>query len=491
MPPDLEIVASEEDPQSVACDAVVVGAFAGDDGAVLAPSAAALDETLEGRLSEALRASGYKGKKGEVHTLSTLGHMRAQAIVVTGLGSQDSVTDSDVRRAAGAAARRLSERTIVASAVARDVDGASKAEAEGFLLGAYTFPGYRAEPPASKLNRILLLGADPTALEHGAITAGATLLARDLVNEPPDRLTPTALAARAREAAEVAGLECKVYEKQELEERGFGGLLTVARGSAEPPCLVEIRYRPENPTAKVALVGKGVTFDSGGLSIKPAAGMEQMKTDMAGAAAVLGAMTGLARIKPSVEVLALLPTTENMPGPTAVRIGDVITHYGGRTTEVVNSDAEGRLILGDAIALASEDEPDAIVDVATLTGSVVVALGKKVTGLFASDDGLRAEIRSAASRAGERVWDMPLFDDYATDLESEVADNKNAGTRYGGSIQAAVFLKAFVGKGIPWAHLDIAGPARADGDTDEGPRGGTGVATRTLIAWVEDRGRAG
>jgi leucyl aminopeptidase len=303
-------------------------------------------------------------------------------------------------------------------------------------------------------------------------------------------MTPDILARKAREVADVHGLECTVFEEDELRERGFGGLLDVSKGSSAPPRFIALRYAPEGARGKVALVGKGVTFDSGGLSIKPAKGMETMKTDMSGAAAVLGAMSGLVRLDVKTEVLAFIPATENMVSGDAIKPGDVITHYGGKTSEVLNTDAEGRLVLADALTYASEQEPDAIVDLATLTGAIQIALGKKIAGLFSNDDTLLREIEGAAESSGERLWHMPLASDvYRSEIDSEVADIKNTGTSspYGGASVAALFLREFVGEGIAWAHLDIAGSARADGDHEEVSRGGTGIGTRTLLSWLEGR----
>lgn len=315
------------------------------------------------------------------------------------------------------------------------------------------------------------------------------MLARDLINEPAGTLTPEALARRAQEIADVEGLECTVLDETAIAERGLNGISTVAKGSGVPPRFIELGYRPEAPVAKVALVGKGVTFDSGGLSMKDPKSMETMKTDMSGAAAVIAAMSVLKRLAVRAEVTAYVPAVENMPSGNAVKPGDVIEHYGGNTSEVLNTDAEGRLILGDALALASEADPDAIVDVATLTGSIMIALGRDMIGLFSNDDELAASIDRAADRAGELIWRMPLHRDYRKQLDSEVADFKNVGTRYGGSIVAALFLNEFVPAGTPWVHLDIAGPARSESDDDDGPKGGTGSATRTLIAWLESFGR--
>jgi leucyl aminopeptidase len=337
---------------------------------------------------------------------------------------------------------------------------------------------------------VLFLGNDlDEAVATAQIHADATTTARDLVNEPASILTPEALAARAVEIADVAGLECSVLDERELADRGFGGIVGVGKGSHRPPRLIQMRYRPEAASGRVALIGKGITFDTGGLSLKDARGMVDMKTDMAGAAAVIATMGALARLGVSTEVLALVPACENMPGGNALKPGDVITHYGGRTTEVNNTDAEGRLVLGDALALACEEEMDAVIDVATLTGGISIALGRKSTGLFASDDDLARAIEQAAQAAGERTWRLPLYDDYKRALDSDVADMKNSGGRDASSITAALFLSEFVRDGVPWAHLDIAGTARAASDYDEVTRGGTGTGARTLLEWITARSR--
>jgi leucyl aminopeptidase len=397
-----------------------------------------------------------------------------------------------IRRAAGAIGRRLSDRAVIGSVLHTDLgdaDGATSASVEGFLLGSYKFTAYKSDPRPSKIQEILLPDAGADAVERGVAVAEATALARDLINEPASTLTPDALAARAREVADVGGLTCTVMDETELADKGFGGMLAVAQGSTTPPRLIQLHYKPDGASRKVILVGKGITFDSGGLSLKDPKNMETMKTDMSGGAAVIGTMSALGRLKPNVEVVAIVPASENMPGGEAMKPGDVMRHYGGKTTEVLNTDAEGRLVLADALAYASEMGADAIVDVATLTGSITVALGLKIAGLFSNDDDLAAEILAAGDVAGERYWRMPLFDDFKPELISEVADQRNVGSRWGGSIIAAKFLEEFVADGVRWAHLDIAGPARAEADYDDTPKGGAGFATRTLISWVESVAR--
>jgi leucyl aminopeptidase len=416
-----------------------------------------------------------------------MGRSGASLIAVAGLGPGDSADVSSVRHGAAAAARRLSDHTDVVLALHRTVDGSAAAAAEGFLLGTYSFTSHKSDPKPSKVQTISVLGGSEEEVERGTVLAEATMLARDLINEPPGHLTPTALARKAQEVGDVGGLDVTVLDADQLTDRGFGGIVGVGHGSDEPYCLIQMRYTPEDPKGKVALVGKGVTFDSGGLSLKDGRNMMDMKTDMSGAAAVLGAMSALPRLAPGVEVVAYIPTVENLPSGHSIRPGDVITHYGGRTSEVLNTDAEGRLILADAIAYASEEKPQAIIDVATLTGAMVVALGLKVFGAFATDDALMEELKAASREAGESMWPMPLIKAYEKDLESDVADCKNVAGRWGGAIFAALYLRQFVGKDIAWGHLDIAGSARAESDYDDVSKGGSGVATRTLIHWIEGR----
>ncbi|MGH2807879.1 MAG: leucyl aminopeptidase family protein, partial [Actinomycetota bacterium] len=397
-----QITPSDDSPQQISCDAIVVGAFHADGHVELDDSARAIDEALEGYLSEYLGEVGFKAKAAKIVTLPTMRRIPARAVVVAGLGPRDKADAEVVRRGAGAASKVLSERKSVALALHRGIDGddAVSAAIEGLLLGNYRFGGYKSDPHPSKIEQIRVLGASERTIERAAAIAEATALARDLSNTPPNFLTPDALASKAKEVADVNGLECTIWDEKTLADKGFGGVLGVARGSKQPPRFIHLRYAPENPTGRVALVGKGVTFDSGGYSLKDAKSMETMKADMGGAGAVIAAMGALKRIGATVEVLAFIPTTENLVGHDAIKPGEVLTHYNGRTTEVNNTDAEGRLILADALAFASEQEPDAVIDIATLTGGIMVALGQKSTGLFTDDDALCAEIESAAAAAG-------------------------------------------------------------------------------------------
>jgi leucyl aminopeptidase len=488
-----QITPSEDSPETIACDALVVGAFEGDGRVVLDDSGRAIDHALDGYLTEYMSEAGFRAKPAKTITLPTMRRIPARAVVVAGLGPRDEVSSEIVRRSAGVAAKGLAERETIALALHRGIDGdaAMSAAIEGLLLGNYRYGGYKAEPKPSKIQQIRVLGGSERTIERAAAIAEATALARDLSNMPPNFLTPDALARKAKEVADVNGLECTVWDEKNLAEKGFGGVLGVARGSNEAPRFIQLRYLPENPTGRVALVGKGVTFDSGGYSLKDAKSMETMKADMGGAAAVIATMGALKRIGATLEVLAFIPTTENLVGHNAIKPGEVITHYNGRTTEVNNTDAEGRLILADALAFACEQGPEAVVDIATLTGGIMVALGLKSTGMFTDDDSLCAELEGAAEAAGERIWRMPIYDDYKEGMASDVADMKNSGPRWGSPIIGAIFLKPHVKKGIPWAHLDIAGADWADKGHEEGPKGATGAGTRTLIHWIESRGTDG
>jgi leucyl aminopeptidase len=480
-----QVLPSSSRAEDLECDALVIPAFAGGDGFELPPEG--IPASLYSDVSGALADAGFKGAAGEVVVVPTLGNSPTRALVVAGLGQKSDAGPAHVRRAAAAAVRRLNHQGDVATLLHRAVGGSDSAAVEGFLLGTYRFTAYRTDQGRPSIRRILALGANEEAVAKGITLAHATALARDLINEPASSLNPVSLSERAQEVAAETDLSCAVMDEAELKSAGFGGILGVGKGSFVPPRFIQLRYQPENPTGKVALVGKGVTFDSGGLSLKDAKSLETMKTDMSGGAAVLAAMSTLSRLGCNVEVHGFIPAVENMPGGGALKPGDVITHYGGRTTEVLNTDAEGRLILADALAFASEQEPDAIVDVATLTGAIVIALGRKLGGLFSNDGVLQKEIKDAAAASGEYFWAMPLFSDYRSELESEIADSKNIGVRYGGAIMGALFLQAFVHEGLPWAHLDIAGIARSDSHYEDVSKGGTGAATRTLINWLLGR----
>jgi leucyl aminopeptidase len=432
--------------------------------------------------------AGFEGKPGQVFLVG-------DALLV-GVGPAASVSADGLRRAAGTAARAAGRAERVATTLlsaAAGVDGvtpaaAAQAVAEGFALGAYSFTAYRSDPKPNRLSRVDVVGGGGTAvrnaLERGARVAEAVALARDLVNEPGGLLTAPKLAAETTKIAERTGLTITVLDEKGMAKAGIAGVLAVNRGSTIKPRFVELTYEPPaKPKATVALIGKGITFDSGGLSLKTADGMTTMKDDMGGAAAVIAAMSACADLGVKVRVRAFLPLTDNMPGGDAMRVGDVIRYRNGRTVEVLNTDAEGRLVLADALCVASDERPDAIVDVATLTGAQEVALGKRVAAVFSNHEGWAEQVLAAGERAGEPLWPLPLHETYRRDLDSKVADLKNiSGNRFAGAIVAALFLREFVADGIPWAHLDIAGPAFGDADDGELSAGATGFGVRTLLA---------
>jgi leucyl aminopeptidase len=489
---------SNKAPEKVEADLLAVPIFRGDE---LSASAAAIDRALGGRLAAFLRETGFEGKLGETVAIPVNGTLAAQAAVLVGLGDRDKVTLDGIRRVGGAIARRAAKAQLVATSFLGELpehierSAAAQALAEGVVLGAYQFLKYKREPKPSSLAKVVVLGKGgrtvQSALTRGSAVARAACWARDLVNEPAGSLTPTDLAAAAKAMAKTAGLKIKVLDETQIANERLGGLLGVAQGSVQPPRLIRLDYVPPKARATVALVGKGITFDSGGLSLKTSDGMETMKTDMSGAAAVLATMSVLKELGVKVRVTGIVPTTENMPGGRAIKPGDVLKIRNGKTVEVLNTDAEGRLILADGLSLASEEKPDAIVDIATLTGACVVALGDKVGGILGNDDDLIDQVREASGRSGEPMWPLPLPDDYRKSLDSEIADLRNVTANRGaGALTAGLFLKEFVDD-VPWAHLDIAGPARAGSDDGYLVKGGTGFAVRTLVELIAGFRRPG
>jgi leucyl aminopeptidase len=432
-----------------------------------------------------LRRQGFEGKAGQVAAWP--------GTIAVGLGPAAAVDTAVLRRAAGNAARAGARyRAIATTLVDAAPDGvgpaaAAQAVAEGLLLASYRFARYKTDAEAPLLERVDIVGRGGTrtaaAIARAARVAEAVSLARDLVNEPGGVMTARAFADAAARVAEQCGLTCEVWDEKRIAREHLGGLLGVNRGSTQPPRLVVLEYTPAGaPRGSVALVGKGITFDSGGLSLKTGDNMLKMKDDMGGAAAVVAAMSALADLGCRAAVRAFVPLTDNMTGGDATRVGDVLRIRNGTTVEVLNTDAEGRLILADGLSLATESRPDAIVDVATLTGACVVALGEKVAGVMATSDELAAQVLAAGERAGEAWWPLPLPEVYRKDLDSKVADLRNVTNgRYGGALYAGLFLRDFVGDGIPWAHLDIAGPVFVDDDDGELVAGATGFGVRTLL----------
>jgi leucyl aminopeptidase len=474
---------STESAAGLAAESLVFGVTGSGEALRLDGLSAALDEASGGRLTQALRAVGAKATAGTVTVLAPIEGIAAGKLLAVGLGTE--VTDEVLRRAAGAGVREAGAGRVVVALARGDED--ASAVAEGAALGAYRFDTYRSEarPVASD---VVVTGVSGGAdiLARTSILAEAVTWTRDRVNTPPGDLRPADLAALAEGLASEHGLEVEVLDEEALRAGGFGGILGVGQGSSAPPRLVRLAYRHPEATRTLAFVGKGITFDSGGLSIKPAKAMEWMKADMAGAAAVVAAVTAIARLGLRINVTAWAPLAENMPGGTAQRPGDVLRMYGGKTVEVLNTDAEGRLVLGDAIVRAAEESPDAIVDVATLTGAQLVALGTRVSAIMGNDEGFAAEVRRAADEAGESMWPMPLPPELRASMDTEIADIANIGDRSGGMLVAGLFLAAFVPDGMPWAHLDIAGPSYNEGAAyGYTPKGATGVAVRTLVRLAE------
>jgi len=428
------------------------------------------------------------GKFGELTLLHHPAGMKAQRVLLAGAGKPEKFDSVAARKLAGAAIRFLKAKSVKQVAFATD-PSLAEAVVEGAVLANFDPDRYRTGNDKKSVETVSVTGPADAA-ERGRIIAEAQNFTRELVNEPANRLAPRQLAEAARKMASAHGLESEVLEQAQMEKLGMGALLGVAQGSAEPPCLIVIRYRPAkggNAGAHLGLVGKGVTFDTGGISIKPADGMEKMKYDMAGGAAMIGAMQAIAQLKPAIPVTAFIPAVENMPGSRAQRPGDIVTTMSGKTVEVINTDAEGRLILADALTYAKQQGCTHLVDAATLTGAVVVALGHLRVGLFSNDDGMRGRVVTAANAEGDRMWPMPLDDDYKDYLKSAFADLANVGGRWGGSITAAMFLKEFAGD-TPWVHLDIAGTAWIDDEKAKSPlaKGPSGVPVRTLVRLAMD-----
>ena len=429
-----------------------------------------------------LDAKDFTGKKGQTLFVATP-QGPAPEMLLVGLG--DEVDTEGLRRAAGTVTRTCRGYETIATTLHHvDLEDAASAVALGSWLGVYSFDEYKSEPKPIALSSVVLVDDEELTgpIADSAAIARGVVLARDLINRPAWDKAPVVLAEVCEDLSDK--LDVKVYDEDQIADAGFGGLLAVNLGADNPPRMVVMRYTPEGATKTVAFVGKGIVFDSGGLSIKPAAGMETMKTDMAGAAAVMGAMQAIAELGLVVNVTGITPFTENMTGGSALRPGDVMRAYNGKTMEVLNTDAEGRLVLADGLALAAEDDPDLIVDIATLTGACKVALGPLVGGLVAKDDEAADLVLNAAEAAGEAMWRLPFVEEYRSMVESDIADMKNIGGRWGGAITAAIILSEFVGD-TPWVHLDIAGPGRADKTEHYVTKGGSGFGVRTLVATAE------
>lgn len=490
-------------PAKSRCDAVVVGLVSTSKGAVVAEGGEEVAKAFGRRFRPLLATFGATGKAGEVVRVPGGDATRAGLVVFVGLGKPGrggAVSTTAVRRAAGVAARAVINAASVGLALPADTPGHVRAVVEGYELGGYNYTAYKKakDDDAGQPGEVVVLSPGArraemvTALEEAQVVAGAVARTRDWVNTPPGDFTPPVFAEAVAEAAKDASkgrgarkVSARVLDEKELLSLGCGGILGVGNGSDAPPRLVELAYSPAKPVAHLALVGKGVTFDSGGLTIKPASSMNEMKSDMAGAAAVVQATLAIARLKLPVKVSTFVPMAENMVSGSSVRPGDVLTMYGGTTVEVLNTDAEGRLILGDALVRATEVKPDVILDVATLTGHMVVALGDKVAGVMGSDE-VVADVLAASETAGEEHWHMPIPAAMDERIHSSrIADlSQHDWIRWGGGLFAAAFLREFTG-GLPWAHLDIAGPAwNSGGPSGHLTFGGTGWAVSTLVDYA-------
>ncbi len=483
-------------PDKTKTDVVVIGVVKTPQGLAAAPGGESVASAYGRKFAPLLASLGYRGKRDEVVKIPTGGTLKSPLLILVGLGEEAEVGPDAVRRAAGVAARAVSNSASVALALpAGDADHV-RAVVEGYVLGGYAFSDYKSSSSDDSPADVVVLSdaarskAATAALETALTVSAAVARTRDWVNMPPADLTPPAFADAVVEATKVTGgrsakLSVEVLDEKQLRDRGFGGITGVGQGSGAPPRLVRISYKPRGAEKHLALVGKGITFDSGGLSIKPGTAMTTMKCDMAGAAAVVAATLAVAELGLPVAVTAYVPMAENMLSGNATRPGDVLTMYGGKTVEVLNTDAEGRLILADALVLASEAKPDAVVDVATLTGACQMALGDRVTGILGNDDEFVGLVRSAGARVGEALWQLPITEEMPEKVRtySKIADLMQHNTDlYGGALYAAAFLQEFVGEGLPWAHLDIAGP----GFNSRSPfghvtSGGTGVAVATLV----------
>ena len=476
--------------------ALIVNLFKGVD--VPGGATGAVDRALDGMITSLIEDGEITGKKGEMTLLHTMGRIAPARVVVAGLGAREDFDTEVVRRVSSEAVRFLRRRGI-ASAVTiahgagiggLEPEESGQAIAEGSMLGLYRFDRYHTNGDGAdgEFEDLVIAELDSVradsirqGVERGQAIADATMIARNLVNEPANVMTPTAMAETARRVAENNALGYQVLDNADMREMGMGAFIGVAQGSEEPAKLIILTYEgdPENPDNNLGLIGKGITFDTGGISLKPAANMEAMKGDMAGGASVIGAMQIIAQLKPRINVTGMVAATENMPGGSAQRPGDVVTAMNGKTIEVINTDAEGRLVLADALSLARQRGITRLVDIATLTGAMVTTLGKACTGVMGNDDDLINDVINAGKQTGEKFWQLPMFDEYKELIRSDVADMKNTGGRQAGSITAAFLLKEFV-DGAAWAHLDIAGTSTSERASGYQVKGATGTPSRTL-----------
>ncbi len=481
-------------------EAAVVTLFEGETA--LAGVAAPLDEKSGGLIGELLRRGDFTGRKNETAVLYTRDHFPVERIIVVGLGKRSDFTPDRLRGAFARAAQKIRSLNISGFSTSLDIpcmdyplERMAEAAVEGVLLGLYQFLPFKTVDgeQGREVAQFTILAEEGTykairsAAKTAEIISAATAFARDIVSAPANEMTPSDLAGEARKIAKGKNIRCTVLDAARMKEIGMNALLGVARGSDEPPCLIILEYQGGKKSGPpIALVGKGITFDSGGISIKPSEKMDQMKTDMAGGAAVIAAVRAAAELGLPVNLVGIVPATENLPGGKAYKPGDILKSLSGQTIEIVTTDAEGRLILADALTYAGRFKPSAIIDLATLTGACVVALGDHVIGMMGTGNDLKREIHEAGELTGEKVWELPLWEEYHELIEGDAADYKNSGGRAGGAITAAAFLSKFTG-GIPWVHLDIAGPAWLAKERPYIPKGASGVGVRLLLQFLRNR----
>jgi leucyl aminopeptidase len=492
----MKIDVSTVSPYKHATPALVIGCFEDAKDELFVTCDAALDGCLERLMVN----KEFRGKPNSTILIHTMGKLPSERLLLVGLGKKTEMNAERLRTAAGNAVKVLRVARVASFAtllhLAEGAETALDAVVSGTLLGSYAFEQYKTKNrdelfSVAGMTLLLAKGTNTTSardsIEKAEIICEGVALARDLVSHPGNVATPGYLACMAQELADTYGLHCYVYEQTEMEQLGMNALVGVGKGAAEPPRLIVLEYHGAAAKGRpVVLVGKGITFDSGGISIKPGAGMEEMKSDMAGGAAVLGTMAAAARLQLPVNLIGIVPSAENMPDGKSYKPGDVLTSMSGTTIEITNTDAEGRLILCDALHFARKYKPAVMIDLATLTGACVVALGHEASGLMGNNQRLVDALQEAGERCGERLWPLPLWEEYGEAMKSDIADLKNAGSRDGGTVTAGWFLKQFVGK-TSWAHLDIAGTAWGDKARPYCPKGATGVGVRLLIEYLKGR----
>ena len=477
----------------IECDTLVIGKFA-DKG--FTGDLKSVDKELNGAVKDAVVAEKFEGKEGKTLLLNTLGQIKPTRVLIVGLGKSSDFDTNSIRKSAILAASKVKgfSVTVCFSLGIKHEKGFNKALIDGVILGNYKFAKYKSNNDKENGIETVLIRTDKSAavdfedeLNDARSISEAINFTRDLINEPPAYLTPTKLASYAEEIAEEGGLKIQIFDKEEMFRRGMNGILAVNKGSDEPPKFIHLTYEPAKKASKsIAIVGKGVTFDSGGLSLKTAESMRTMKMDMGGAGVVLGVMRAISQLKPGHRVHGIIPSTENMTGGSAYKVDDVICALNGKTIEVINTDAEGRIILSDALSYAAELKVDEIIDLATLTGACIVALGSYTAGLMGNNASVIERVKKAAETSGEKVWELPMDEELRPQIQSSIADIKNAGSRWGGAITAAMFLENFVSD-TPWAHIDIAGPAYIEKGGTYYPKGATGFGVRTVVSYILNR----